>query len=55
MTKKKEVGMTNEQSRRLEILARIDELERINTQNLPPEFIENLEQRKKALRSELNT
>ncbi len=50
-----EVPMTNEQSRRLEILSRLDELERLDTTDWTAKQIEALVQRKKALRAQLNT
>lgn len=45
--------MTDKQSKRLEILARIDELDRLKASTTDPNTIKELEKRKAELRAEL--
>lgn len=49
------MGMTNEQSRRNEILTRIDELNRMEEVTTDPQTLEYIKQRKKELRKDLDT
>lgn len=47
-------NMTDRQAERLEILARLDELDRMKTQTTDQEMQEVIEERKKALREALD-
>lgn len=56
MEKKPEVmPMTNEQSREMTILARLDELERLKTRTTDPAMLEYIAEREKVLRSALTS
>lgn len=46
--------MTNEQSQRLELLARLDELNMMKACTTDPETLEHLAEREKALRTALD-
>ena len=56
MDKKQEVmPMTNEQSREMMILARLDELERLKANTTDPAMLEYIAEREKVLRTALTS
>ena len=56
MDKKPEVmPMTNEQSREMMILARLDELERLKAHTTDPKMLECIAEREKVLRAALTS
>lgn len=56
MTEPNEVEpMTNEQSKRVEILARLDELDRLTELTHDSETLKRIAERKKTLRAELDS
>lgn len=56
MEKKPEVmPMTNEQSREMNILARLDELERLKANTTDPAMLEYIAEREKVLRTALTS
>lgn len=49
------IVMTNEQSRRMELCARLDELEQIQNRTTDPETLKYLAEREKALKAALQS